>query len=504
MTSASSIHDHRARPIRLALALAYAALFALVLPLLLVAWMIRLDLVLELPPFGSPALGVGLLLTGAAVVASGVLSLWRHGGGLPMSPFPPPRLASRGAYAIVADPIYVGSALLCAGVSVAIGSAAGALIVTPVFAAAMVAFVVGYERASTTARFGPRPRPLLHLPEGALGRLAADVLVAAGLVLTCSLLVPLGSPARLCVAIGAACVAFARRAVWRGLCRATEAIANSWREWSIGPVRFLSHGIYAGVGAAAGVALAVSLAGPRTAWWLIALAVVAEIGAATWAQVVEGSSQLLRPFGYFGSLIAVVVAAPLAWIAGADPWLLLAAFAAGACVTQAFGRLRCLVQGCCHGRPCDASWGIRYQHPRSRVLRLSDLGGVPVHPTQLYAILSSLVACAVLVRLWTLAVPLSFIAGTYLVIMGLTRFVEEHYRGEPQTARVGGLRLYQWLAIACVAVGAATTTVGGAPAPRPAAVSVDLWGWLFVLGAITYAAYGIDFPRSSRRFSRLV
>jgi prolipoprotein diacylglyceryltransferase/protein-S-isoprenylcysteine O-methyltransferase Ste14 len=504
MTGASFVRTSGATPIRPAFALVYAALFALVLPLLLVAWMIRLDRILALSPVGSRALGVGMVLAGAAVVASGVLSLWRYGGGLPMSPFPPPRLATRGAYAIVADPIYVGAAFLCAGVSVAIGSAAGVWIVTPVFAATMVAFVLGYERESTTARFGARPQPLLRLPGGALGRTAADLLVASGLVLACSLLVPHVLSRHPVVAIGIAGAAFARRAIWRSLCRATEAVANSWREWTLGPVRFLSHGIYAGVGAVAGVAVAVTLAGPRSAWWLIALAVVAEAGAAAWAQVVEGSSQLLRPYGYFGSLVAVVAAAPIAWAAGADPWLLLASFAAGACVTQAFGRIRCLVQGCCHGRPCDAAWGIRYRHPRSRVLRLSDLGGVPLHPTQLYAILSSLVACAVLVRLWTQAMPLSFIAGAYLVIMGLTRFVEEHYRGEPQTARVGGLRLYQWLAIACVVAGAVITTVGGAAAPRPVAVPVDLWASLVAFGAITYAAYGIDFPRSSRRFSRLV
>src|SRR5204862_159281 len=156
-----------------------------------------------------------------------------------------------------------------------------------------------------------------------------------------------------------------------------------------------------------------------------------------------------------------------AWAAGADPWLLLAAFTIGACVTQAFGRLRCLVQGCCHGKRMSAPGGIHYRHPRSRALRLSDLGGVPAHPPPLYAILASLATGAILLRLWMLALPLSFVGGTYLVLMGLSRFVEEHYRGEPQTASVGGLRLYQWLAIGFVIVGAGVTAIGGHPAPPP-------------------------------------
>ncbi len=484
---------------------AYAALFSAGLPLLLVAWMVRLDHVLALPPLHRvPGLAAAALVAGAAFVSGGVVSLWRHGGGLPMSPFPPPRLATRGAYAVVAHPIYVGSAFLCAGVSLAIGSTAGLWVVTPTFCGAMVAFVLGYERDATGSRFGTLPQPMFHLPGGAAGRFLADTFAAAASVVGCGLLVPFVLLDHPLAMIGAAAVGFARRPLWRGLTRVAEAVANSWREVTIGPVRFLSHGVYAGAGAAAGVALAIDMAGSEAAWWMIGLAVVAQVGAAAWAQLVEGSSQLLRPYGYFGSVVAVVLAAPVAWAAGADVWLLLAAFSVGACVTQAFGRVRCLVQGCCHGRATGAAWGIRYRHPRSRVLRLSRLGGVPVHPTQLYAILSSLVTCAVLVRLWTTGVPLSFIPGTYLVAMGLTRFVEEHFRGEPQTAWMWGLRLYQWLAIASVVAGAMLTAVGGRPVPPPGSVPDGIWAWLVLLGLLTYVAYGVDFPRSSRRFSRLV
>ena len=82
-----------------------------------------------------------------------------------MSPFPPSRLATRGAYALVSDPIYVGAALLSAGAAMALGSPAGIWIVTPVFAASMAAFVLGYEREATTVRFGAAPRPWLRLPD---------------------------------------------------------------------------------------------------------------------------------------------------------------------------------------------------------------------------------------------------------------------------------------------------------------------------------------------------
>jgi prolipoprotein diacylglyceryltransferase len=189
---------------------------------------------------------------------------------------------------------------------------------------------------------------------------------------------------------------------------------------------------------------------------------------------------------------------------GRDPWLLLAAMSAGGCVTQILGRLRCLVQGCCHGRLVHATWGIRHTHPRSRVVRLSDLGGQPLHPTPLYSMLWTAFVCCALVRLWSLSVPPSFIVGAYFVLIGLGRFVEEHFRGEPQTAVIRGLRLYQWLAIAFIVGGAAVTAVGGAPVPTPTLPDAALWPALAGVLAVTYVAYGVDFPGANRRFSRLV
>ena len=642
------------KPSRRAGIVGYAALFAFGLPLLLLLWMLRLDTLVPMPHLASVPVGAAVAALGAALVAAAVVALRRHGGGWPMSPYPPERLVSAGVYALVADPVYVGSVLICAGVAVASGSGAGLFVVTPVLGLASAAFVLGYERDATRRRYGRTVTPRLAVPAGGaregerpsgwdrlsiyalvlapwlllyeaveflgvppdarstylpfeaawpivpwteavyalayplvllaplaaarrgdLRRFARRGLAATAFIIPFYLLVPLVAPAKpvpgdtawrallqlertgdaavtalpafhviwvclaaevfvarwprlrwpavgLALAVGASCVTSGMHAVldvvaafaaygatrcgaacWAALCRATEAVANSWGERTLGPVRFLSHGFYAGLGAALGVAASVAMAGSEVLWWLLGMTVAAEVGAAIWAQVVEGSSQLLRPYGYFGSVVAVLVVAPVAWACGADPWLLLAAMAVGACVTQPFGRLRCLIQGCCHGRPVAAPWGIRYRHPRSRVLRLGNLGGVPLHPTPLYSILSTLVVGLVLVRMWTLGLPLPFIAGSYFILIGLARFVEEHYRGEPQTAWVAGLRLYQWLAMAFLVAGAALTTVAGAPAPAPRPVPSSTWLALAALGLVTYFAYGVDFPRSNRRFSRL-
>lgn len=292
--------------------------------------------------------------------------------------------------------------------------------------------------------------------------------------------------------------------LWEFIRRATEAVANSWKEFTIGPVRIMTHGAYAAVGMIAGVIILGVLTGPAMLPFIVLLGVCSVIGAGIWAQIIEGSPVLLRPYGYYGSLFASILACLVLSLAGYDGWLLMAAFAVGAPWVQAIGRLRCLVQGCCHGRPSPIFVGIRYMHPRSRVTRLSDLGGVPLHPTPLYSILSNVVIGVLLMRLWELHAEESMIAGSYLILSGLCRFVEESYRGEPQTPVIGGLRFYQWVAMEAILLGALFTSIQTPPVLISPQYSSTTTVVALILGLVAWFAFGIDFPRSNTRFSRLV
>jgi hypothetical protein len=103
-----------------------------------------------------------------------------------------------------------------------------------------------------------------------------------------------------------------------------------------------------------------------------------------------------------------------------------------------------------------------------------------------------------------LGTPLSLVAGVYLLLAGATRFVEESYRGEPQTPVMAGLRVYQWLAVLSFLAGLFLTTVPSSAAPGLPSVAVGHT----LLGAIGYGlltgtAMGLDFPGSDRRFARL-
>jgi hypothetical protein len=328
-------------------------------------------------------------------------------------------------------------------------------------------------------------------------------LVAAAVSVSC---VTVGMHAVLGLLGGLAALLVIVRAewLWERLRRGAERLANGWRERSIGPVRFINHGVYAALAAWVGLLAGVALAGPASLWPLLGIAAAALVGAGLWAQLIEGSPQLLRPYGYFGSVGGALLSVPVIAALGAAVWPLLAAFAVSASLAQAIGRGRCLVQGCCHGREAPDRLGIRYRHPRSRVTRLSDLGGRPLHPTQLYSAGWMLLVAAVLVRLWTLGAGLQLIVGLYFVLTGLGRFVEEHYRGEPHTRVWGAFRLYQWLAIGFVAAGAVLTTLGWTPAPALAWPTPAALLAISAFALLSYVAYGVDFPKLNARFSRLV
>ncbi len=291
--------------------------------------------------------------------------------------------------------------------------------------------------------------------------------------------------------------------VGRLLLRACERIANSWREWRWGPVRVINHGLYGGAATFVCLAIVGWLVGPRHLAMVAVTGCAGLAGAGLWAQWVEGSPRLLRPFGFYGGLFGVMAASALGPRLGTDPWLLMGAYSVAGPWLQSIGRLRCLVQGCCHGRPSDPACGIRYRHARSRVCRLAGWRGVALHATPLYSILWNMAIALVVSRLWVVGAPLSLIGGVYLILTGLGRFCEEAYRGEPQTPAFAGLRLYQWIAVATVVGGAAITALArgtAAPAPEftPAALLIAA-----VFGALSTLALGVDVPESNRRFARL-
>lgn len=292
-------------------------------------------------------------------------------------------------------------------------------------------------------------------------------------------------------------------ALWTMILRAAERLANSWHEWRFGPVRIINHGAYAGLGAALGALIINLLLGPGYEFVSLAVCVGTLVGAALWAQWVEGSPALLRPLGFYGGVIGGSIGAASGLALHLPFWTALAAVAIAAPWIQGFGRLRCLVQGCCHGRPAQTVPGIRYTHPRSRVTRIAHLDGIAVHVTPVYSILWSALTGVVLFRLITLHASSAFLCGIFFLLSGCGRFVEEAYRGEPQTRILFGLRFYQWMAILSVLLGAVLTCVKDTTPLFLHTVSAASVVTALACGLLTWFVSGVDFPESNRRFARL-
>ena len=81
-------------------------------------------------------------------------------------------------------------------------------------------------------------------------------------------------------------------------------------------------------------------------------------------------------------------------------------------------------------------------------------------------------------------------------------FVEESLRGEPQTPYFMGMRVYQWLAILSILMGIAFTCVNAGKLPT-GILDFHLFFNALLYSLLVLFAYGIDFPESNVRFSRL-
>ncbi len=297
---------------------------------------------------------------------------------------------------------------------------------------------------------------------------------------------------------------FKRSVIWRRMLDECQRIANSWTSVQIGPVRIINYTVYAGVGTMLGVLLIAVVLGPDYIPAICITGMASILGAGIWAQVVEGASGLSRPFGYYGSMVAGLFCALVySFLTDVDFMVLTGAFFLAAPWIQAVGRLRCFVQGCCHGKETSPELGIRHFHPKSRVCTMSDLRGRPLHPTPLYSIIANVVTGLVLLRLYWSSVDASLIVGLYLILAGISRFVEEAYRGEPQTPWWGGLRLYQWAALASALIGIVVTMFASGTTLPPMSFSFEaVWVALF-FGLVVFVAMGVDFPKSGRKLSRL-
>jgi phosphatidylglycerol:prolipoprotein diacylglycerol transferase len=90
---------------------------------------------------------------------------------------------------------------------------------------------------------------------------------------------------------------------------------------------------------------------------------------------------------------------------------------------QSFGRVGCLMTGCCYGRPTDLPWAIRFPLDHQTL-------GAPVHPTQIYESSLNLGLYLFLAWLYRRKKFDGQIFATYLICYAVLRSFVEFFRGD--------------------------------------------------------------------------
>jgi phosphatidylglycerol:prolipoprotein diacylglycerol transferase len=128
-------------------------------------------------------------------------------------------------------------------------------------------------------------------------------------------------------------------------------------------------------------------------------------------------------------------------------WKVADIFAPSIALGNVFGRIGCLMYGCCYGRTCHLPWAIRFPPDH-------ETGGQPVHPTEIYDSLLNLGMYLALAWLFRRKRFDGQVFATWLVGYALTRSFVECFRGDYTAMHLhGGLTPGQLAGIPILAAG---------------------------------------------------
>ncbi len=131
---------------------------------------------------------------------------------------------------------------------------------------------------------------------------------------------------------------------------------------------------------------------------------------------------------FYGGFIAALAAA-IVYIkrTGLLMWQTGDIIAPGIALGHAIGRLGCFSAGCCYGKHCSLPWAVTFTDPNS----LAPLG-VPLHPTQLYSVLSNFTIFLILLWIDKRKKFDGMVFWSYILLYGIFRSFIEIFRGDPR------------------------------------------------------------------------
>lgn len=146
--------------------------------------------------------------------------------------------------------------------------------------------------------------------------------------------------------------------------------------------------------------------------------------------------------GMAGALAFIFLAAAVLRV---QPWHLMDTLLPSLPLAQSFGRVGCLLAGCCYGVP--ASWGV-LMDPASGAPT-----DTPLLPVQLLEAAGTLAICLLLLYIGRRAQPPGRLLGTYLLCYGVLRFALEFWRGDAIRGFFLGLSVGQWCSMIAAPAG---------------------------------------------------
>lgn len=141
---------------------------------------------------------------------------------------------------------------------------------------------------------------------------------------------------------------------------------------------------------------------------------------------------------YYGGLIGASLACILFVRRRKLPlWKVADAFAPSIALGYVFGRIGCLLNGCCFGKVCHLPWAIHFPNQSfawrtqfdARLVGPYD-PSLPVHPTQIYDSLLNLGLYLVLAWLYRRKKFDGQVFAVYLMCYAITRSIVETFRGD--------------------------------------------------------------------------
>ena len=158
---------------------------------------------------------------------------------------------------------------------------------------------------------------------------------------------------------------------------------------------------------------------------------------------------------FYGCILGGLIGSLIYWFRKPFPFLAMAdAVAPALALGCALGRLGCFLNGCCFGRMTDVPWAVSFPQgslPWTRqvvagLIPAAAIRSLPIHPTQLYAVLDGIALLAVLTWFYPRRRRDGEVMALLMVMYAVSRFLIEGFRSD-EPALALGLTMSQWISV---------------------------------------------------------